>query len=195
MLKIKQGDVTSPIGDGKKIIAHSCNNIGGFGSGIAGCLAKKWPIAREKYLEWFNSDYNFELGEIMLFKVTEDIAVCHIIGQKGIGSLEIDGIEIRPVKYDAILEGLARLRNRIKKIEGKVSVHLPLLGAALGGGTIDETYLTIHKVFGNSDVECVIYAFSDEDWKWLQSIHEAVNMKREDIEKLPKGRKNIVEKM
>lgn len=35
------GDATIPIGEGKKIIAHVCNDIGAWGKGFVLPLAKK----------------------------------------------------------------------------------------------------------------------------------------------------------
>ena len=48
-----EGDATSPIGDGKKIIPHVCNDIGGWGKGFVLALSKKWPEPEEYYRKFF----------------------------------------------------------------------------------------------------------------------------------------------
>lgn len=48
-----KGDATCVhVTEGLRIIAHVCNNIGGFGSGFAACVAKRWPIVKFRYKLW-----------------------------------------------------------------------------------------------------------------------------------------------
>lgn len=193
---ITKGDVLESKVDGTKVIVHCCNDINWFGSGVAGNISRKWPDVKNYYHSWHNrevtTDTPFVLGQIQFVKAEDNVWVCNLIGQRGIGGFTIDGVFIPPVRYEALTEGFLRLREKIKKSGNKkVSIHAPLLCTGLAGGNLDRVYLTAHNIF--KDIDFTFYAFSDEDWKNLQSIHEAVNMKREDIDKLPKGRQNIIE--
>jgi hypothetical protein len=42
-----KGDVTCPSQQGLKIIAHICNDIGGWGKGFVLALSKKWKDMRQ----------------------------------------------------------------------------------------------------------------------------------------------------
>lgn len=163
-VKITQGNVLDSKVEGIKVIGQCVNDIGVMGSGVAKAIMDKWPVVREKYLQWAKTIINFKLGSIQILKVEPDTVVCNIIGQKGVGFEEIDGVRIPAVRYFAIYEGLLRLRERINTSENKnVSVHLPLIGAGLAGGSINQTYQTVWDVFGTSDISCTLYAFSYED--------------------------------
>lgn len=50
------------------IIIHGCNCIGGFGSGIAGQILKKWPGVEKAYKAWFvdNPNKDRRLGDIQV---------------------------------------------------------------------------------------------------------------------------------
>ena len=83
-IKYVKGDATSPIGEGRKIIIHCCNDIGAWGAGFVIALSNKWPITRKKYIEWSKEPEGFELGEVQYVKVEDDIVVANMIGQHGI---------------------------------------------------------------------------------------------------------------
>lgn len=181
MIKITKGDVLESKVDGLKIIVHCCNDVNGFGSGVAGSIAKKWPDIKNYYHSWYNNDINretpFVLGQIQLVKAEENTFVCNLIGQRDIGGFQIGKKFIPPVRYEAIEEGFYRLLDRVEKYNGaeKISIHAPLLGTGLAGGDIDEIYIIANAVFGTSDIEFTFYAFSDSDWEKLQSIHKFIN--------------------
>lgn len=48
MIHYVKGDVTEASQD---LIAHGCNCSGGFGSGVAGAIRRKYPEIRQAYLE------------------------------------------------------------------------------------------------------------------------------------------------
>ena len=176
MIKITKGDVLESKVDGKKVIVQSCNDLGIMGSGIAKSILDKWPV-----------------GEIQFVLVEKDILICNIIGQKGLGFEEIDGVKLPAVRYFAIFEALLRLRAKISKWSandkkgenynpvGKVSIHMPLIGAGLALGTINQTYQTIWDVFGTSDYDCYIYAFSHDDMTDLRRSAINLGKKFEEI--------------
>jgi O-acetyl-ADP-ribose deacetylase (regulator of RNase III) len=171
---IVKGDVTNPIGDGKKIIVHCCNDINSFGSGVAGCIARKWPTAKEHYHNWADCDLHtiFALGQVQFVRVEHDISVCNLIGQRGINGEEIDGVFLPPVRYEALREGFLRVRKAITKVKDPVSLHFPMLGAGLAGGDWVCIYELIREVFEDARLPITIYAFDDVNLKLAQSQHE-----------------------
>jgi len=58
------GDVTQPQGEGLKIVAHVCNDANGFGAGVAGAIARRWPEVKGAYHAWHANEENFSLGMV-----------------------------------------------------------------------------------------------------------------------------------
>lgn len=52
MIQYIKGDATQPIGEGKKIIAHICNDKGGWGRGFVVALGGRYPLAKSSYKMW-----------------------------------------------------------------------------------------------------------------------------------------------
>ena len=45
-----KGDATRPIVDtGHSVVAHVCNDVGKFGAGFAGSVARRWKAAQDAY--------------------------------------------------------------------------------------------------------------------------------------------------
>ncbi|MCA9488336.1 MAG: hypothetical protein KC621_00375 [Myxococcales bacterium] len=126
-LTYRIGDATRPIGQGPKIIAHVCNDIGKWGRGFVLALSGRWPEPRARYLAWFGTT-DFALGNVQFVQVEPDLWVANLIGQHGIRRRAGD----TPVRYPAIRAGLARVADFASK-QG-ASVHMPRIGAGLAGG-------------------------------------------------------------
>lgn len=176
MISYIKGDATIVCKTGGvRVIAHVCNNAGGFGSGFAGYLYRKWPVIREKYKEWYNSlshtkvkrvgtSTQLPLGEIQVVPVKDEhgtIFVVNMIAQHRFASDE------NPValRYLALASCLKKLDEWIKSYKitkeimvrpnlvGDVSVHMPRIGCGLAGGSWDKVELLIdtmlfeHEVF------------------------------------------------
>src|SRR5262249_13954931 len=47
-----QGDATSPQAKGDKIIAHICNDLGGWGKGFVLAVSRRWSEPEASYREW-----------------------------------------------------------------------------------------------------------------------------------------------
>jgi len=151
-----KGDVTEPIGEGNKIIAHCCNTIFVMGSGVALGIKRKWPKVYSEYKNWRNK--NPKLGDVQFVKVASDIAVANILGQEGVGFK--DGIA--PVRYDAMDKGLKKVGEIAKKFNS--SVHLPFkIGSDRAGGDWVKIEEMIRKNLCEQDIEVVIYEFNQVD--------------------------------
>lgn len=126
----RTGDATQPIGSDPKIIAHVCNDIGGWGRGFVMALSNRWPEPERKYREWYaeRRSNDFGLGAVQLVTVDNGLWVANMIGQRDVR--RVDGVP--PIRYDALAECLGRLAEHA--VERTASVHMPRIGAGLAGG-------------------------------------------------------------
>lgn len=124
------GDATAPPGTGPRIIAHVCNDIGGWGRGFVTALSRRGPEPEAAYRAWSKGRANndFALGAVQLVPVYENLWVANMIGQHGIR--RAGGRP--PVRYEAIGQALGRLSGHALKLGA--SVHMPRIGAGLAGG-------------------------------------------------------------
>ena len=69
-LKIIKGDATSPQAKGVKIIAHICNDRGGWGKGFVVAISRRWPEPEEAYRAWHRdrAQNDFSLGPCSPFR-------------------------------------------------------------------------------------------------------------------------------
>ncbi len=51
-LRIIKGDATCPQAKGPKVIAHVCNDLGGWGKGFVLAVSKRWAEPERAYREW-----------------------------------------------------------------------------------------------------------------------------------------------
>lgn len=147
-------DVRKPIGTGKNLIIHCCNDIGAMGSGVAKALFDKWPIVKSEYVKWNKSGKNFELGNIQALKVEENIAVINMIGQRDIKP--INGIP--PVRYGALRKACKKVAEIASKYNATVNVPY-LLGCDLAGGDWSIVEEILISELAKKDVEVIIYDF------------------------------------
>ncbi|MFJ3421552.1 macro domain-containing protein [Streptomyces sp. NPDC086082] len=126
-----RGDATVPSVKGVKVIAHVCNDIGGWGKGFVLALSRRWPEPEKAYRAWHRdrAANDFGLGAVQLVQVERQVWVANMIGQRGIRT----GSKGVPVRYDAIDTALTRLAERAAELDA--SVHMPRIGCGLAGGT------------------------------------------------------------
>ncbi|MGW4496742.1 macro domain-containing protein [Streptomyces sp. NPDC004376] len=128
-----RGDATEPCADGARVIAHVCNDTGGWGRGFVAALSRRWPEPEADYRAWYRdrAGNDFGLGALRLVPVAPDLWVANMIGQHGVR--RPDANAPAPVRYDAIDTALDRLAGQV--IELGASVHMPRIGCGLAGGT------------------------------------------------------------
>ncbi|MEU0602080.1 macro domain-containing protein [Streptomyces sp. NPDC006393] len=126
-----RGDATAPSVKGVKVIAHVCNDIGGWGKGFVLALSRRWPEPEAAYRAWHRdrASNDFGLGSVQVVPVDRYVWVANMIGQRGIRR----GSKGVPVRYDAIDRALDRLADRAVELEA--SVHMPRIGCGLAGGS------------------------------------------------------------
>ncbi|UFR01063.1 macro domain-containing protein [Streptomyces sp. Go40/10] len=125
-----RGDATAPSVKGAKVIAHVCNDVGGWGKGFVLALSRRWPEPEAAYRAWYRdrARNDFGLGAVQLVQVGPDVRVANMIGQRGTRT----GSKGVPVRYEAIDTALDRLAAEV--IELGASVHMPRIGCGLAGG-------------------------------------------------------------
>lgn len=140
MINYVTGDATQPQGEGVKLIAHVCNNKGGWGSGFVVALSKRCRYPEDMYRDWYRDGddrgISFELGRIQLAPFTSpDVAVINMIAQ--------DGIRHRAdappaISYPALRQCMDALGTGcvswFEATGNLPSVHMPRIGCGLGGG-------------------------------------------------------------
>ena len=150
MIKYKKGDIIQALTD-KEIdcFGHGINCIGGFGSGIAGQISKKYPKCKAYYHK-YHEDFGLHTGVTFPFTIENKGVIMNMATQYNCG---YDGKKY--VSYDAIEECLIKLKDYCKSKNLKVG--LPKIGAGLAGGNWNIIEKIIEETF--QDYEVTIYEF------------------------------------
>ncbi|MET8896160.1 macro domain-containing protein [Streptomyces albogriseolus] len=129
-IRYVRGDATVPAAKGVKVIAHVCNDIGGWGKGFVLALSRRWPGPEAAYRAWHRDRAagDFGLGAVQLVRVGRYVWVANMIGQRGVRT----GGKGAPVRYEAVDTALDRLAGHA--LELGASVHMPRIGCGLAGG-------------------------------------------------------------
>jgi O-acetyl-ADP-ribose deacetylase (regulator of RNase III) len=154
VIRYLAGDATSPQAKGPKVIAHICNNRGGWGKGFVLAISKRWPEPEAAYRRWHRdrAQNDFALGATQLVQVQRDIWVANMIGQHGTKTSRSAG---PPIRYDAVRECLGHLATHAARL--KASVHMPRIGAGLAGGRWDHIEPLITSELTAHDIPVTVY--------------------------------------
>lgn len=127
----------------KGFILHGVNCQGAMGSGIAGAIARKWPVVREQYLAFVQHQMSLPgfqshqlLGNVQLVAAAPGLIVANCFTQNYFGA---DGR--RYADPAAIETALTRAFARIEQLqnddesfdEERYHTYMPQIGCALGG--------------------------------------------------------------
>lgn len=156
------GDATDPISPGTGnpvIIAHVCNDVGGWGAGFVMALSAKDRRPEWAYRGMFKGDGSDpKLGDVQLevFDPTghegedvDDVFVANMIAQRGFKTV-LNNI---PLDYKALRVCLDKVGQYAVTLKGTPTIHMPRIGCGLAGGEwsrveeiIRETLITTHNV-------------------------------------------------
>ncbi|BCJ40799.1 Appr-1-p processing protein [Actinoplanes ianthinogenes] len=160
-----EGDATAPLGDGPRIIAHVCNDIGAWGRGIVRTISRRWPEPEREFRRWHaagQADRPFRLGAVQLVPVAPDLWVANMVGQHGIvterGLRTATGYDPAagpPVRYEAIRECLTTLVTHATTHDA--SVHMPRIGCGLAGGDWAEVEPLIRTTLSEAGIPTTVY--------------------------------------
>lgn len=137
-----------------QIIAHGCNCKGGFGSGVAGQIARLYPHVRKAYLDKFKNS-GWTLGEVQFVYIhyNDDRFIANMATQENYGR---SGVY---VDYQAI-ETCFRTVFRFA-FTNSYKVAIPKVGAGLAGGQWSVIEGIIRTLLVEYDVNVTCYCLSD----------------------------------
>lgn len=153
MITYLKGDATDPQAKGTKIIAHICNDKGGWGRGFVLAISKKWKEPEADYRKWYNKGPDFELGKVRYIEVEKDITVANMIAQEGFKW----GSKGPPIRYEALKKCLIDVCEKTKELNA--SVHMCRIGTGLAGGRWEIIEEIIKEAFSD-DIEVFVYDFN-----------------------------------
>lgn len=132
MLEYRVGDATlvDPTA-GPTIIAHICNDQGGWGMGFVRALSARWPEAEAAYRQ-LDRQGGLLLGHVQFVSVGMRVVVANMIAQRKYKNAE----NPVPLRMWALRECLQRLA--VYARVGQCCVQMPKIGTGLGGGNWDE---------------------------------------------------------
>ena len=169
MIHYVKGDATAPQGEGPKIIAHVCNDRGGWGAGFVLAISKRWPEPEEAYRAWSKGRFKprpgyaiigpqtFTLGSVQFVSVNLGLAVANMVAQRGYGprgnephKTGDEDPENPPLQYDALALCLNAVKHAALKLGA--SVHMPRIGCGLAGGKWEKVEPLIEKMLEGREV-------------------------------------------
>jgi len=124
MITYLVGDATYPQGLGLKIIAHVCNNKGGWGKGFVLAISKRWKEPEQYYREFHDI---YKLGMTQFVSVGYNLFVANMIAQDGYSTKNKQALS-----HDALEKCLMIVNTTAKNYNA--SIHMPRIGIGLGGG-------------------------------------------------------------
>ena len=166
VLKYKIGNVVEQTFDEPTLLIHVCNTFNGYGSGVAGAIARKYPLAKEYYHTWCSESKKttlttpFTLGNIQLVAVSDNLHICNMLGQAMPGgntfSIAGEEVHLRPIRLDSLRECLLRVAVIAKKRNFKVVGPMFASGLAEGLWT-EEIVPLIEECLLKYDIDVTIY--------------------------------------
>ncbi|WP_406864044.1 macro domain-containing protein [Streptomyces sp. HUAS MG47] len=153
-----RGDASAPQGKGVKIIAHVCNDLGGWGKGFVLAVSRRWPEPEAAFRRWHRerSGNDFGLGAAQFVQVGPYLWVANLVGQRGMRTGRSTGV---PVRYEAIDTALGALAD--KAAELGASVHMPRIGCGLAGGKWSRVEPLIEQRLVARGIPVTVYDFGD----------------------------------
>ncbi len=140
-------------------ILNGCNSMGKWGKGFVLPLGNKWPLCKQEYFNWYNSDA-MNLGDVRFVRVEPDIIVCNMITERVIYADRHK--DLPPIWYPAIRVGLRTVKEAMVTdvLNGRSpAIHMPRLGAGLAGGDWDKIVAIIENCFMDSDFDIYVYNY------------------------------------
>lgn len=143
------GDATQPA-DRPAVIAHICNDVGGWGAGFVLALSAKWSEPQEWYAKWHREGEDFALGVTQVVLVGPGLYVANMIAQHDV--VARNGRP--PIRYDALRDALIDLD---EKVAPETTVHMPRIGCGLAGGKWDRVSAIIDETLIAAGREVFVY--------------------------------------
>jgi O-acetyl-ADP-ribose deacetylase (regulator of RNase III) len=155
-----KGDATLPAGPGNRVIAHVCNDVGGWGRGFVTALSKRSAKPEQAFRAWYAGRVNndFALGAVQFVELANDLWVANMVGQHKIATkATVARGELPPVRYEAISTALSSV-GKFAKSNG-ASVHMPRIGCGLAGGKWEVIEPLLEAELLTRDISVFVYDF------------------------------------
>lgn len=123
------------------IIVHGCNMQGVMGSGVAKQIKARYPQAYEDYMTQLR---NRDLGDVIFSAVSDTLVIANALTQEYYGLSDKQYVDYSAI--EAALIEVMLFRNPCE------DVHMPRIGAGLGGGSWDVIEIIINDVVGDIPV-------------------------------------------
>jgi len=146
------GDATHVEGPGPHVIAHLCNDSGGWGKGFVLTITRRWGQPEAAYRKWAKSGEDFGLGMVQLVTVADNLTVANLVAQHGYRSAS-NPIAVR---YDAVDICLSKLAVRLANGS---TVQVPRIGCGLAGGQWEKIEPLIETRLVDSGFDVRVYDF------------------------------------
>ena len=143
MLQVIDGDITE-LQEG--VVCHQVNCMNAFGAGLAGQIAKMWPVVKEEY-----HDYEPKrLGELQIVDVWPGLQVANCFTQYKYGNSKRTGRVY--TDYAALTECFIRLQSWWDHLPNHIvkrpQIYFPYgFGCGLAGGDWNIVYKHIEYYF------------------------------------------------
>jgi O-acetyl-ADP-ribose deacetylase (regulator of RNase III) len=156
-IRYVRGDATVPSVKGVKVIAHVCNDLGGWGKGFVLALSRRWPEPEAAYRAWHRdrAANDFGLGAVQFVQVERYVWVANMVGQRGTRT----GSKGVPVRYEAIDTALGTLAEKAGELGA--SVHMPRIGCGLAGGKWSRVEPLIEERLIRRGIPVMVYDHGD----------------------------------
>jgi O-acetyl-ADP-ribose deacetylase (regulator of RNase III) len=150
-----KGDATAPQAEGPRLIAHVCNDRGGWGKGFVNALSRRWSEPEAAYRGWHRRGQQggFALGAVQFVQVEPDMWVANMVAQQGMAARA----GVPPIRYEAVEQCLGRVAEKARDLGA--SVHMPRIGCGLAGGKWEHIEPLVVKTLCERGVPVTVYDF------------------------------------
>jgi O-acetyl-ADP-ribose deacetylase (regulator of RNase III) len=147
------GDATAPDPARPGVLAHVCNDAGKWGAGFVLALSRRWPQPEREYRAWYagRAGNDFALGAAQIVRVEAWLEVANMVAQHGLRSAR----NPVPLRLDALEQCLTRVATHATQTAA--DVHMPRIGAGLGGGRWEDIAGVIEGVFAGRPTRVIVY--------------------------------------
>ena len=149
MIEYKIGNALEPEEKNPKYLIHVCNNVGGFGSGFAYFVSKKWPFVQSAFFENFEQCKLSKLGDIQIIQIEPGFSIVNMIAQEGIGWSK----GRPPIRYEALKTCLIKVAEMAKK------ENACLIGPRFGSKRSGGSWVIIERLILDACKDVPVYIY------------------------------------
>lgn len=119
------------------IICHGVNCQGVMGAGLALAIRNKWPSTYQNYKKYCDRDKTQLLGSVCFDKINPQLCIAHCFTQFNYGRFPVIGEDKKQHFQILALSSCLDIIFEYCQREGMKEIHVPHIGAGIGGGKWD----------------------------------------------------------